>query len=87
MYWNAIIVYFLPLFETFIILGSFHYLNSVLNEMITGQQNLCEIARRYFLDLFTPKGGFLEPVLSLISPRVLPEDNAKLEAPITKEEV
>jgi hypothetical protein len=62
-------------------------LRNEADEMITGQQNLCEIARRYFYELFTPKGGFLEPVLSLISPRVSAEDNARLEAPITKEEV
>ncbi|KAK2369496.1 hypothetical protein QL285_082627 [Trifolium repens] len=57
------------------------------NETITGQQNLCEVAKRYFQELFTPKGGVLEPVLSLISPRVSGEDNASLEAPITKEEI
>jgi hypothetical protein len=45
------------------------------------------VAQRYFHDLFTPKGGSLEPVLSLISPRVSATDNASLEAPITKEEV
>jgi hypothetical protein len=56
-------------------------------EIITGQQNLCEVARRYFHDLFTPKGGCLEPVLSLISSRVTAEDNTRLEAPLTKEEV
>jgi hypothetical protein len=62
-------------------------LSNEADELITGQQNLCEIARRYFKELFTPKGGFLEPVLSIISPRVSAEDNARLEAPITKEEV
>jgi hypothetical protein len=57
------------------------------DELITGQQHLCEVARSYFHELFTPKGGVLDPVLSLISPRVSVEDNAVLEAPITKEEV
>jgi hypothetical protein len=57
------------------------------NEVVTGQQNLCEVAQRYFHDLFTPKGGSLEPVLSLITPRVSATDNATLEAPISKEEV
>ncbi|KAK2390980.1 hypothetical protein QL285_064484 [Trifolium repens] len=57
------------------------------DEEITGQQNLCEAARRYFHDLFTPKGGCLDPVLSLITPRVTEADNISLEAPITKEEV
>jgi hypothetical protein len=54
---------------------------------ITGQQNLCDAARSYFHELFTPKGGCLDPVLSLISPRVTEADNISLEAPITKEEV
>jgi hypothetical protein len=39
------------------------------------QENLCEVAKRYFQELFTPKGGVLEPVLSLISIRVSGEDN------------
>jgi hypothetical protein len=54
---------------------------------ITGQQNLCEVARSYFHELFTPKGGCLDPVFSLLSPRVTEEYNISLEAPITKEDV
>jgi hypothetical protein len=57
------------------------------DDIITGQQNLCEVARVYFQELFTPKDGSLDPVLSLISPRVSEADNTSLEAPITKEEV
>ncbi|WJX78361.1 hypothetical protein P8452_61592 [Trifolium repens] len=57
------------------------------DEIITGQQNLCGVAQKYFHELFTPKGGVLDPVLSLISPRVSDDDNVNLEAPITKEEV
>jgi hypothetical protein len=57
------------------------------DEIITGQQHLCEVAQKYFHELFTPKGGVLDPVLSLILPRVSEADNAILEAPITKEEV
>jgi hypothetical protein len=56
------------------------------NEVITGQQNLCEVARQHFHELFKTKGGDQEPVLSLISLRVSAEDNSILEAPITKEE-
>ncbi|GAU34086.1 hypothetical protein TSUD_255820 [Trifolium subterraneum] len=55
--------------------------------VVTGQQNLEEVVRKYFQTLFQPKGGNQEPVLSLISPRVSAEDNAFLEAPITKEEI
>ncbi|KAK2370479.1 hypothetical protein QL285_083528 [Trifolium repens] len=57
------------------------------DELITGQHNLCEVAQNYFQELFSSKGGSLDPVLSLISPRVSTEDNASLEATITKEEV
>jgi hypothetical protein len=57
------------------------------DELISGQHNLCEVARNYFQELFSPKGGVMDPVLSLISPRVTVEDNAMLVAPITKEEV
>jgi hypothetical protein len=57
------------------------------NEMITGQQNLCEVARRYFQELFKPKREIQEPVLSLISLRVSEEDNTRLVAPLTKEEI
>jgi hypothetical protein len=57
------------------------------DELISGQHNLCEVARNYFQELFSPKGGVMDPVLSLISPRVTVEDNAMLVAPFTKEEV
>jgi mannosylglycoprotein endo-beta-mannosidase len=44
-------------------------------EVITGQHNLCEVARRYFHELFRSKGGSLDPVLSLISPIVSVTNN------------
>jgi hypothetical protein len=48
---------------------------------------MCEVAIKYFEELFKPKGGVQEPVLSLIHPRASAEDNNSLEAPITKEEL
>jgi hypothetical protein len=57
------------------------------NEIVTGQQNLVEVVKNYFHELFQPKGGTQEPVLALISPRVSDEDNSLLVAPITKEEI
>ncbi|KAK2360556.1 hypothetical protein QL285_085815 [Trifolium repens] len=57
------------------------------DEVITGQQNICEVASRYFQELFKSKGGIQDTVLSLITPRVSADDNALLEAPITKEEI
>jgi hypothetical protein len=44
-------------------------------EVITGQHNLCEVARRYFHELFRSKVGSLDPVLSLISPIVSVTNN------------
>ncbi|GAU30590.1 hypothetical protein TSUD_392810 [Trifolium subterraneum] len=57
------------------------------DEVVTGQQSIQEVVRKYFQILFQPNGGTHEPVLSLISPRVSAEDNATLVAPITKEEI
>ncbi|CAJ2659660.1 unnamed protein product [Trifolium pratense] len=57
------------------------------NETVIDQQNLGEVVIKYFQELFKPKGGTQEPVLSLISPRITTEDNVMLEAPITKEEI
>ncbi|GAU32101.1 hypothetical protein TSUD_358070 [Trifolium subterraneum] len=57
------------------------------NVSITNQQGLCEVAHNYFEQLFKSKVGAYEPVLSLISPRVTLEDNERLVAPITREEL
>jgi hypothetical protein len=62
-------------------------LQNEANEVVTRQNDLCEVARKYFEELFKPKGGIQEPVLALIRPKVLEEDNISLEAPITKEEL
>ncbi|GAU27412.1 hypothetical protein TSUD_356480 [Trifolium subterraneum] len=57
------------------------------NEVVIDQQELGDVARKYFQELFKPKGGSHEPVLSLILTRISAKDNAMLEAPITKEEL
>jgi carbamoylphosphate synthase small subunit len=57
------------------------------NEVVIGQQNIAEVVKTYFNELFKPNGGSHEPILSLISPRVSDEENSLLVAPITKEEV
>ncbi|GAU39678.1 hypothetical protein TSUD_320910 [Trifolium subterraneum] len=54
------------------------------NEIVTGQNNLCEVAKKYFEELFKPKGGVQDSVVSLISSRVSYDDNAYLVAPITR---
>ncbi|MCH82559.1 RNA-directed DNA polymerase (Reverse transcriptase), partial [Trifolium medium] len=51
------------------------------------QPEICEVARNYFDYLFKANATIHEPVLSLVAPKVTEEDNERLVAPITKEEV
>ncbi|GAU45877.1 hypothetical protein TSUD_401030, partial [Trifolium subterraneum] len=57
------------------------------NVNVSSQQGLCEVAHKYFDQLFKSKAGVGETVLSLISPRVSAEDNEHLVTPISKEEL
>ncbi|GAU43015.1 hypothetical protein TSUD_28340 [Trifolium subterraneum] len=51
------------------------------------QEELCEVAKSYFDNLFKPRDGDHDPVLNLIQPRVTDDDNFFLTAPITKVEI
>ncbi|GAU33856.1 hypothetical protein TSUD_66430 [Trifolium subterraneum] len=51
------------------------------------QEELCEVAKSYFDNLFKPRDGDHDPVLNLIHPRVTDDDNFFLTAPITKVEI
>ncbi|GAU23341.1 hypothetical protein TSUD_237950 [Trifolium subterraneum] len=51
------------------------------------QEELCEVAKNYFDNLFKPRDGDHDPVLNLIHPRVTDNDNFFLTAPITKVEI
>jgi hypothetical protein len=57
------------------------------NIVVTSQPELCEVALHYFDHLFQANTTTHEPVLSLIAPKITPEDNEKLLAPISKEEI
>jgi hypothetical protein len=57
------------------------------NIEVTGQADLCAVALNYFDYLFKSNSTVHEPVLSLIGPRISQEDNEKLLAPISKEEL
>jgi hypothetical protein len=57
------------------------------NMEVTGQAGLCEVARSYFDQLFKTNTTTHEPILSLIGAKITQEDNDKLSAPITKEEL
>ncbi|MCI06308.1 endonuclease/exonuclease/phosphatase family protein, partial [Trifolium medium] len=51
------------------------------------QPEICEVAQNYFDHLFKANIATHDPVLSLVAPKVSEEDNERLVAPITKEEV
>jgi hypothetical protein len=57
------------------------------NIEVTGQADLCAVALNYFDYLFKSNSTVHEPVLSLIGPKISQEDNEKLLAPISKEEL
>jgi hypothetical protein len=57
------------------------------NIEVTGQSELCRVAMNYFDHLFKSNSTMHEPVLSLIGPKITQEDNEKLSAPISKEEL
>ncbi|KAK2402478.1 hypothetical protein QL285_051993 [Trifolium repens] len=54
---------------------------------VKDQAGLCDVAKSYFNQLFEAKENNQEPVLSLIQSRVSSENNERLLAPITKEEL
>jgi hypothetical protein len=54
---------------------------------VRSQGEVCAVAKQYFDQLFKAKVSSHEPVLALIEPRINDEDNMRLLAPITKEEI
>ncbi|MCI33946.1 CNGC5-like protein, partial [Trifolium medium] len=57
------------------------------NIEVNTQPEICEVAKNYFDQLFRANNTNHDPVLSLITPRVTQEDNDRLVAPITREEL
>jgi hypothetical protein len=57
------------------------------NVEIKTQPELCDLAKNYFDHLFQAKATVHDLVLSLITPRITSEDNERLVAPITREEL
>ncbi|GAU38028.1 hypothetical protein TSUD_395880 [Trifolium subterraneum] len=51
------------------------------------QEELCEVAKNYFDNLFKPRDGDHDPILNLIHPRVTDDNNFFLTVPITKVEI
>jgi hypothetical protein len=54
---------------------------------VKSQPEICEVALKYFDQLFKANSSVHDPILSLVAPKINDEDNEKLVAPITKEEV
>ncbi|KAK2365796.1 hypothetical protein QL285_079253 [Trifolium repens] len=68
----------------------FKRIDKLLNEdnvIVRKHADLCEVAHRYFDNLFKANHGAHDPVLQLITPKITDEDNIALTAPITKEEL
>ncbi|KAK2449324.1 hypothetical protein QL285_008530 [Trifolium repens] len=57
------------------------------NVEVKTQPEICETARNYFDHLFQANTTSHDPILSIIAPKITQEDNDRLLAPITKEEL
>jgi hypothetical protein len=57
------------------------------NVEVKTQPEICETARNYFDHLFQANTTSHDPILSIIAPKITQEDNDRLVAPITKEEL
>jgi hypothetical protein len=57
------------------------------NVEVKTQPKICEVALNYFDQLFKANSSVHDPILSLVVPKINEDDNEKLVAPITKEEV
>jgi hypothetical protein len=57
------------------------------NVEVKSQPEICETARNYLDHLFQANITSHDPILSIITPKITEEDNERLVAPITKEEL
>ncbi|MCH87437.1 CNGC5-like protein [Trifolium medium] len=57
------------------------------NIEVREQNELCEVARRYFDTLFQQNNGEHDAIINLVLPKITVDDNMRLTAPITKEEL
>ncbi|PNX81081.1 hypothetical protein L195_g037096, partial [Trifolium pratense] len=63
--------------------------NSLLDSagnVVTKENELCEIARDYFVDIFNKQNSIIYPVINIIDHSISLEDNTMLVAPFTMEE-
>ncbi|PNX80358.1 ribonuclease H, partial [Trifolium pratense] len=57
------------------------------NIEVKTQTEICAVAKNYFDHLFRANATVQDPILSLVSPKITLEDNERLVAPITKDEL
>lgn len=53
---------------------------------ITKQEDLCNLIREYFLNIYVGRQGDVSPVINVIPNWIIEEDNALLMAPFPKDE-
>lgn len=56
------------------------------NVIVTNQEELCEVAREYFHDLFQARKAVYDPILDVVHPVIAEEDNHFLLGSFTEEE-
>lgn len=69
---------------------NFKRIDMVINEErveVNDQHGICEVAMKYFKNLFDAKEGDYDLILSLIQQNISNKDNRNLPAPITKLEL
>jgi hypothetical protein len=53
---------------------------------VTNEQDLRDVARHYFVNIFQKQGGDFSSIINVINPSISALDNDKLTAPFTKDE-
>jgi hypothetical protein len=66
-----------------------NHINSLLDpsgNLVTKDEDLCEVARDYFVDIFKKQNSIIDPVINVVNQSISPEDNIMLTEPFTMEE-
>jgi hypothetical protein len=64
-------------------------INSLLDAsgtLVTKDEDLCEVARAYFVDIFNKQNSIITPVINIVDQTIFQEDNNMLTKPFTMEE-
>jgi hypothetical protein len=66
-----------------------NHINSLLDpsgNLVTKDEDLCEVARDYFVDIFKKQNSIIDPVINVVNQSISLEDNIMLTEPFTMEE-